>query len=76
MTDTDAKAQKYFLLIRLIEKVKQYAQDGDYISESEVVRKVLHNFCKEFERKEQVIKWKKRGEGKIVPKRSSLKLAR
>ena len=44
MTDTDAKAQTYWLPIGLIEKVKQYAKDGNYISESEVVRNILRDF--------------------------------
>ncbi|MHA2251830.1 MAG: ribbon-helix-helix domain-containing protein [Candidatus Kariarchaeaceae archaeon] len=49
MTDTDAKAQTYWLPVRLIEKVKQYAKDGDYISESEVVRNILRDFFNQYE---------------------------
>ena len=44
MTEIEAKSQTYWLPIRLIEKVKQYAKDGDYISESEVVRNILRDF--------------------------------
>ena len=49
MTDTDAKAQTYWLPLSLIEKVKQYAQDEDYISESEVVRNILRDFFNQYE---------------------------
>ncbi|MFW9906521.1 MAG: hypothetical protein ACFFFH_19600 [Candidatus Thorarchaeota archaeon] len=49
MTDTEARAQTYWLLIGLIEKVKQYAKDGNYISDSEIVRNILRDFFKEYE---------------------------
>ena len=49
MTEFDAKAHTYWLPISLIEKVKQYAKDGNYISESEVVRNFLRDFFKETE---------------------------
>ena len=50
MTETDAKTQTYWLPVRLIEKVKQYAKDEDYISESEVVRNILRDFFHQYER--------------------------